>query len=202
MALLTKEHISGRLLHYNNRATISTDQYPHFKRAAVLVTLFPKQNELYVLLTVRTNEVETHKGQISFPGGMQDKADANAMHTALREANEELGINAESVEVLGLLDDIATPTRYIITPVVGYLQDRPTLSPNTVEVAEVIDVPLSFFSEDSNGRWEMREREGLKVKVWFFQYGQHLIWGATAMMLRNLVEIVHNHPESSELSGC
>jgi 8-oxo-dGTP pyrophosphatase MutT (NUDIX family) len=174
----------------HKRRVISSEEFPNFARAAVLVPLFPSNNELSVLLTVRTNDVETHKGQISFPGGTEDKRDGNAIQTALREAEEELGLVKEDVEILGILDDYPVPTRFIITPVIGYVPHQPKITINPVEVSETFEVPLAFFADRKNGRTEQREIRGMNLTVWYFQYGKHTIWGATAAILMNFIDIL------------
>jgi len=141
------------------------------------------------LLTVRTDSVETHKGQISFPGGMMDKRDKNAVDTALRESAEEIGLKAEDVEVLGLLDDTLVPSRFIITPVVGHVHSKPRGKPSEIEVAEMFEVPLAFFADDQNCRREEREVEGRRFPLWFYNYNGRVIWGATAGILRNLLKL-------------
>ncbi|MBI3194983.1 MAG: CoA pyrophosphatase [Ignavibacteriae bacterium] len=164
------------------------------KRAAVLVPLVLKNDELHLLLTVRTHEVETHKGQISFPGGVCDAEDMNETETALREAEEEIGLPKSSVEILGILDDFATPTGFLITPVVGCIESLPLLKPNPDEVAEVLFVPLSFFINEQNRRTEERTANGKLLKVWFFDYQQHTIWGATAAMIKHFLNIITIKP--------
>ena len=151
--------------------------------------LFPSQDGLSVLLTVRTEEVESHKGQISLPGGMMDKGDRDIVETALRESAEEIGLKTEGVEILGLLDDTVVPSRFIITPVVGYVSSKPLVKPSEVEVAEVFDVPLVFFADDKNCRREEREVKGRRFPVWLYDYRGKAIWGATAAILRNLVKL-------------
>jgi 8-oxo-dGTP pyrophosphatase MutT (NUDIX family) len=158
-----------------------------FARAAVLVPLLQGKEEVEVLLTRRTDEVDTHKGQISFPGGMVEDSDRDPEHTALREAEEELGLPPSSVMTAGLLDDHATPTRFVITPVVGLLQGDPQLVPNPREVAEVLRVPLAFFADKTKVRREQREFLGRTHDVWFYDTGTHVIWGATAAMIRSLL---------------
>jgi 8-oxo-dGTP pyrophosphatase MutT (NUDIX family) len=118
---------------------------------------------------------------------MTDRSDAGIVHTALREAKEELGIGAELVEVRGLLDDLAVPSGFIITPVVGILRGLPPLVPNPQEVAEAFTVPLVFFRDPASGRSELRDFQGGKREVWFYQHGEHNIWGATAMIVRSLM---------------
>jgi 8-oxo-dGTP pyrophosphatase MutT (NUDIX family) len=158
-----------------------------FHRAGVLVPLVLGSAEPELLFTRRTEEVETHKGQISFPGGMSDRGDADIVHTALREAEEELGIAPSLVEVQGLLDDLAVPSGFIITPVVGILRGLPRLTPNPKEVAEAFTVPIGFFCTPGNGRSESREYRGVLREVWYYQRGEHNIWGATAMIVRQLL---------------
>jgi 8-oxo-dGTP pyrophosphatase MutT (NUDIX family) len=185
---MTKESIK-RSLEKRKRKESTPAEFPGFRRAGVLVLLFPSRDGLSVLLTVRTEEVESHKGQISLPGGMADKGDRDIVETALRESAEEVGLKAESVEILGLLDDTVVPSRYIITPVVGYVSSRPVARPSEVEVAEVFHVPVGFFADDKNGRREEREIRGQKFPLWFYDYQGKRIWGATAAILRNLVKL-------------
>jgi len=158
-----------------------------FVPAAVLVPLLQIGETMDVLLTRRTDEVDTHKGQVSFPGGMVEDTDLDPEHAALREANEELGLPPSSVTTVGLLDDHATPSGFIITPVVGVVRGAPPLVPNPREVAEVLRVPLAFFAETTNVRREQREFLGRMHDVWFYDTGTHIIWGATAAMIRSLL---------------
>lgn len=163
---------------------------PDYKRAAVLIPLFLKNGELHILLTRRTTSVEHHKGQISFPGGAIDREDADAISAALREAEEEIGLPRESVEVLGVLDLYATPSRYSITPVVGFLHSLPTLAPSSHEVAEIFDVPLSFFLDKLNERIIPVKREGQWRDVYFYNYGDYEIWGVTAAIIRSFLQTI------------
>ena len=158
-----------------------------FHRAGVLVPLILRSEGADLLFTRRTDDVETHKGQVSFPGGMTDTSDTDIVHTALREAEEELGIGASLIDIKGILDDLAVPSGFIITPVVGILSELPPLAPNPQEVAEAFTVPLEFFCNPANGRSELRDFRGGKREVWFYQHGEHTIWGATAMIVRSLL---------------
>jgi 8-oxo-dGTP pyrophosphatase MutT (NUDIX family) len=158
-----------------------------FRRAGVLVPLAPHGAECDLILTKRTLDVETHKGQISFPGGVVDAADADIRATALRETNEELGIPTASIELIGLLDDLTTPTGFVITPVVGLLNPSLDFHPNSREVAEVFRLPLAFFADEKNGRCEVRLLDGKRHEVWFYNDGCHEIWGATAAIIRSLL---------------
>lgn len=159
-------------------------QNPHLKKAAVLILLYPKGRDLYVLLTKRTEDVEHHKGQISFPGGSQDGKDTDLVSTALRESEEEIGLRRDAVHVLGLFDEYETPSGFAITPVIAYAPSMPPLKPNAVEVAEILEVPLSLFLDNRNERIEQRVRFGVLLDVYFYRYGEYEIWGATAAILR------------------
>lgn len=160
---------------------------PALQQAAVLILLFPREGHLHLLLTKRTDHVEHHKGQISFPGGAKDLADVDPVATALREAEEEIGLPPSVVQVLGLFDDFETPSGFIITPVVGFTPSLPVLSPNREEVAEVLEIPLSLFLGKQNERVVTMERNGRSHDVFFYHYNGHEVWGATAAMIRGLL---------------
>jgi 8-oxo-dGTP pyrophosphatase MutT (NUDIX family) len=174
-----------------NRTVITE---PDLRRAAVLIPLYRGPGGVHVLFTRRTDTVETHKGQISFPGGSMDTGDVDPIRTALRETEEELGIPADRVRVLGVLDDVLTVVSgFVITPVVGVIPDPVTLQPSPAEIAEVIRVPLDVFRDPANLRVERRERGGKAVDVLFFTYGAHVIWGATGRIMKTLVDAVFDN---------
>ena len=160
---------------------------PALRHAAVLILLFPKQGNLHILLTKRTDHVEHHKGQISFPGGARDPRDADLVATALRETEEEIGLPPSWVQVLGLFDDFETPSGFAITPVVGFSASLPPLSPSLDEVAEIIEVPLELFLDRNNERVVKMERKGKIHEVFFYNYQGYEIWGATAAMIRGFL---------------
>ena len=160
-------------------------------RAGVLVPLFIKNGELSVVLTQRTEDVEQHKGQISFPGGTMDKVDSTIVDAALREAWEEVGLPRASVEVLGLLSDFCTPSGFCITPVVGLLPPNSSYVLNKTEVSEIFDVPISFFLDPRNEQTEKRVRFDKMMNVCFYNYGIYKIWGATAEILRNFLQALN-----------
>ena len=161
---------------------------PGYQHAGVLVPIVNSEDGLSFLFTKRTETVETHKGQVSFPGGVIDRNDANIIATALREAEEEIGMPREAVQIVGVLDDLATPTGFVITPVVGFVETLPTLTPNAEEVDEVFQVPLDFFIERANAAAELRMIEGIQLEVWYYKTGPHTIWGATAAIIRSLLQ--------------
>ena len=156
--------------------------------AAVLVPLVLRE-ELTVLLTQRTEQLSTHSGQVAFPGGRQDPEDADATATALREAQEEVGLDPGQVEVLGSLPVYETGTAFMVTPVVALVQPDAALHPNPYEVADVFEVPLRFLLDPAHHqrhrlRWQGLEREWFSMP--YLDAGrERYIWGATAGMLRN-----------------
>jgi len=173
-------------------------QIDGFQKAAVLVPLIDMGEECTLLFTKRTETVETHKGQVSFPGGVVDGTDLDPIHTALRETQEEIGIAAGLVQTLGLLDDLMTPAGFVITPVVGFLRAAPRVSPSEIEVAEVFEIPLSFFADPAQGRREYREFRGQRHEVWFYDTGRHTIWGATANIVRMVLKKTGMIPSDGE----
>jgi len=166
---------------------------PGLRRAAVLLPLFPKNGELHLLLTRRTDTVEHHKGQISFPGGVSDPDDNGPISTALREAEEEVGILRAQVEILGVLSDLATPSGFDIAPVVGFIPSLPRLKVHAAEVAEVIPVPLAFFADPANERTMVVQRDGLANRVYRYPFRGHDVWGATAAIVRMFLDALASH---------
>ena len=157
--------------------------------AAVLIP-FVMHPEPTLLLTRRTAHMSTHSGQVAFPGGKVDATDASHEAAALREAQEEVGLAPDGVQIAGSLPTYTTGTAFIVTPVVGLVRPGFELAPNPQEVADVFEVPLAFLMNPANHRRHQLEAEGV-VRQWFsmpYQDGAHerFIWGATAGMLRNL----------------
>ncbi len=163
---------------------------PSLTCAAVLIPLLFRDGEWWVLVTQRTHHVEHHKGQISFPGGACDPEDADLEATALREASEEIGLPPHAVHVIGMLDDLPTITNFLVTPFVGILSYPFPYRLNPSEVAAVVEVPISFLRAPGSLRVEQREYEGRLHEVLFWEYGAHIIWGATARMLKNLLDLL------------
>jgi 8-oxo-dGTP pyrophosphatase MutT (NUDIX family) len=184
--MITVEQIKGVLSRRNRREI----KNPALRRAGVLILLFPKGEELCVLLTRRTLDVEHHKGQISFPGGSKDRDDHDIVETALRECEEEIGLSRTAVQVLGLFDDYETPSGFAITPVVGYVPELPQLRLNTSEVTEVLHVPVTLFTNAANERVEQRQVRGKLYDVYFYRHGSHEVWGATAAMIRAFLRVL------------
>jgi len=144
-----------------------------------------------VILTLRvTHPKDPHSGQVSFPGGRQEVGDGDRVHTALREAQEELGIPPERVRVIGRLDEMLTVTGYHVVPIVGCVPRDVELVPNPDEVARVFTVPLDELLRDD--RWEHRVHawRGSEVLVWHFPHDGEDVWGATGQMLHDMVELL------------
>src|SRR5882672_707112 len=154
--------------------------------AAVLVPVVRREGGLTVLLTRRTAHLNDHAGQISFPGGRAEPGDAGPAQTALREAAEEIGLEAARVEVLGELHPYVTVTGYRVTPVVGLVTPPLELRPDDFEVAEVFEVPLQFLLDPANHQRNSVVHEGRTRHYYAIPYRQYYIWGATAGMLMNL----------------
>jgi 8-oxo-dGTP pyrophosphatase MutT (NUDIX family) len=160
------------------------------KAAGVLVPLIDRPGGVTVLLTQRTDHLQKHAGQISFPGGGREPADPHIQATALRETQEEIGLAPEHVEVLGQLDVYETTSAYAVTPVIGWIHPPFTLTVDPFEVKEAFEVPLSFILDPANHVRERRVRDGMERHFWVLPYEQRYIWGATAGMLVNLYEVL------------
>ncbi|MDR3220833.1 MAG: CoA pyrophosphatase [Candidatus Accumulibacter sp.] len=154
--------------------------------AAVLFPIVLGESGATVLLTRRTEHLRDHPGQISFPGGRVEASDLSPEHTALRESREEIGLASRHVEIVGFLPEYRTATGYRITPVVGFLTPPFALRPDSSEVAEIFEAPLSFLLNPANHQRHSREYEGRKRHFFAMPYGRHFIWGATAGIIVSL----------------
>ncbi len=170
------------------------DKDHQFHQAAVLIPLFFNRNAYHVLFTKRTNRVETHKGQISFPGGHVDEGDSSFQETALREAFEEVGLQKKDVHVLGRTDDAGTvSSNFIIHPFVGLIPYPYPFRINEKEVRNLIEVPLEkFMVEDTEDRTGDVEYGGKTYHGVVYPCGGEVIWGATARIMENFIEIVRD----------
>ena len=160
------------------------------RQGGVLILLYPHKEQVHLVLTRRTETVENHKGQISLPGGRRE-GDESIEQTALREAQEELGVVPAAVQVLGKLTPLyIPPSDFCITPVVGWVEKRPDWRPDDIEVAEVVEVPLRHLADPSNWREETWQRGELAMQVPFFLVQGHQVWGATAMVLSEFLAVL------------
>ena len=165
----------------------------NFRQAAVLVPFVEEPSGLQVILTRRTDSVEHHKGQVSFPGGARDAEDPDLLFTALREAHEEVGIVPEQVSIWGELDQIVTVTSFEVTPFVGRVRGVRDFVINEAEVERLIQVPLGYILDESNFRVRMTEWDGVALPSPVFDWDGERVWGATARIMMNLVELIRNH---------
>lgn len=156
------------------------------RRAAVLVPIVARAEELAVLFTQRTAHLRDHSGQVSFPGGRAEPQDASAEITALRETREEIGLEPGRVEIVGRLPDYRTRTGYLIAPVIGVLSPPLELRPDAEEVESVFEVPLAFLLDPRNHARDSRLWQGERRWFYAIRYRERTIWGATAGMLVNL----------------
>jgi 8-oxo-dGTP pyrophosphatase MutT (NUDIX family) len=189
MKYCEKDFIDGirNILSKRERKVI---EHPPFSHAAVLVPLFKKGEDCHLLFTKRSEEVKYHKGEISFPGGVVDEEDSELISTALREACEEIGLKEGDVQIIGLLDDIVTITEFIVTPIVGLFPYPYPFKVSEVEIAELIEVPLSFLLEESCFSESEIFRGGQNEIVYAYQYEKHIIWGATARILKQFLDLI------------
>ncbi len=147
-----------------------------------------------VLLTRRTDHLVDHAGQVSFPGGRVETGDSDAVQAALREAEEEIGLSPSYVEVLGTLAPYRTITHFLVTPVLALVRPGFTLQPDVFEVAEVFEVPLELIRDPARRQRRTRTVMGVEVGYWAYEFEGHLIWGATAAMLVELVGRLEKTP--------
>ena len=179
----------ARALAARGRERMALDTH---RPAAVLVPLLARGGEVRHAITLRGAGLSSHAGQISFPGGRRDEGDRDDAATALREADEEIGLSPEAVRVLGLLDDLATPSGYLITPVVGFVAAPPeSFRLNPGEVEEVFEVPLEALCDPAifEDHGEV-ERFGRRYRLCAFRPDGRNIWGATARIAMMLLDLI------------
>lgn len=154
--------------------------------ASVLFPIVRRETGWNVLLTQRTDHLRDHPGQISFPGGRVEPEDQSPVHTALRETQEEIGLSADHIEVIGFLPDYCTITGYRVTPVVALVMPPFALSPDAHEVAQVFEVPFDFLMNPANHQEHVIQRNGRPRKFYAVPYQDYFIWGATAGIILSL----------------
>ncbi len=160
------------------------------RRAAVLFLLYPHRDELHTVLTVRPQTLPDHPGQVAFPGGARDEGES-VVETALREAQEEVGVEPEKVEPLGRLTHIyIPPSNFCIQIVVGYAAERPVWRPNPAEVASLLEPPVAYFFDPVRRKVAIVEVDGQKRRIPYFDIEGHKVWGATAMAIAEFVTAV------------
>jgi len=166
---------------------------PDARESAVLALLYPNKNEIYTVLMRRHVYEGTHSGQISFPGGKRESLDKDLRETALREANEELAIDKNKVNIIGELTKVyIPPSRFLVSPFLGYVHERPNFIPEASEVSEIIEVPISQFLdvERLKEKYHFIPTLNSNIKIRYFDIDQRVVWGATAMMLSEISELL------------
>lgn len=157
-----------------------------FRPASVLVPLVMREEGLMVLLTRRASHLKKHAGQISFPGGKYEDSDGSIVQTALRECEEEIGLDPAAVEIAGALNIYITVTGYAVTPIVGFVAPMDKLTADEGEVAEIFEVPLDFLMNAENHHKHGGFLNGIERYWYAMPYEDYYIWGATAGMLKDL----------------
>ncbi|MEE2690939.1 MAG: CoA pyrophosphatase [Pseudomonadota bacterium] len=169
------------------------DRWSDIRReAAVLVPIIARTEGATVLLTVRSSDMPSHAGQISFPGGKIEEKDSGPVAAALREACEEVNIRPDLVEIIGTLGVHQGGLGFSVTPVVGVVDPAADIRPCPREVAEVFEVPLAFFADLGNHLTEQREHKGVRYNMFAAPFGRYHIWGLTAGILRTLAETLQD----------
>lgn len=193
----SEEYISQQLHEAIKSAGPSSDGYSEIdldsddrlKCAAVLLPLVRQGGEWHILYTRRTDRVESHKGQVSFPGGACDEDETEPEQTALREAEEEIGINPSHVRVLGRLANLITVSYFRVTPVVGVVKWPAVLRVGEHEVARVFTIPLGWLANASN-RWQFERPGTTRTLIAYHPYDGELLWGATARMTVDFLKVL------------
>src|SRR6266496_2968192 len=194
---LTEEYITSKLAKAEQASDPSSDGYAEIdlndeirlKCAAVLIPLVWHDEEWHLLYTRRTDTVESHKGQVSFPGGGCDEGETTPEQTALREAEEEIGLNPNDVKVLGRLSNLVTITYFRVTPVVGVVKWPTVFRVGEHEVARIFTIPLGWLSNPSN-RWQFERPGTTRSLIAYHPYDGELLWGATARMTVDFLNVL------------
>ncbi len=194
MTQITENFISQKLYEAEQNA-VDSDGYAEIpikpetflKCAAVLVPLTFYQDEWHILFTRRTDRVESHKGQVSFPGGSCDEGETSPEQTALREAEEEIGMNPADVKVLGRLSQLITISSFRVSPIVGVIPWPYAFRVAGIEVARIFTIPLLWLA-NRNNYWEFSLRESERSLIAYHPYDGELLWGATARMTVNFLK--------------
>jgi 8-oxo-dGTP pyrophosphatase MutT (NUDIX family) len=171
---------------------------PDFIPAAVVILFFNVDGEAHILFTKRTDSVEHHKGQVSFPGGAMEANDASLQETALRETYEEVGIPPHLMNVIGQLDDFPTISDFLVTPFVATMPYPYPGNINAEEVAELLEVPLDLFLTDKYFRMEERRLGDQTYPLYFYHFKHTVIWGVTGYIINRFIDLVFDYNPAPE----
>jgi 8-oxo-dGTP pyrophosphatase MutT (NUDIX family) len=162
-------------------------------RSSVLILLFPHENSLKTIFILRQTYDGVHSGQVSFPGGRYEEHDGSRIVTALRESFEEVHIDPEKVKVLGTLSELyIPPSNYLVLPVLGFCESRPDFVADKTEVADLIEADIRFLFDEKLVKETIIEVRGNKIRAPYFDVQGHVVWGATAMILSELKEVIRS----------
>lgn len=169
---------------------------------SVLISIYPHQDEIYTVLMKRPSYKGVHSGQVSFPGGKHEDGDDDLFETALREAHEEVGIVPDNVRVIGALSELyIPPSNFLVLPVVGTIEKRPDLIPDIHEVETIIETPIKhFFGKNTLREGEIPVGDGYRIKSPYFEIQGHVVWGATAMIISELVHVMREIARKNKIS--
>ncbi|MEL6132190.1 MAG: CoA pyrophosphatase [Bacteroidota bacterium] len=175
-----------------NQVAAHWELEPNHQKSAVLILLYPRKSQWHIVLMLRARGDKTHSGEVSFPGGRMEEKDLHPTFTALREADEELAIKADQIEVLGHLSQLYIPvSNFLVYPILAYTNKRPAFEARESEVAEIMEVRMKdLLRPEALRSIPMRLGSGLKIQVPSFEVGPYPIWGATAMILNELLELI------------
>ena len=166
--------------------------------SAVMIVLYPKDGEYCILLNKRSELVEHHKGEISFPGGARDSEDRDGLETALRETEEEMGIKRDDVTVIGEMDEVVTRSGFRVQVFTGTIEYPYEFNPSAIEIAEVLEFPIPVLIDRANHRTETRWEDGQPITSYSYVYQEHVVFGATARILQSCIDILDDRLESEE----
>lgn len=185
--------IAHNLMAATSRASLPKTPNETTKKSAVLILFYPHENNINIPLILRPNYDGMHGGQVAFPGGRTEKSDENLIRTALREAQEEIGIRTSDVQIIGELTQLyIPPSNFMVQPVVGYMESKPSFYPDPREVDLVFEISLDEITNPSIISEEILNVRGVEVQAPIYSIQGHKVWGATAMMIAELLMIIEN----------
>ncbi|MFX1289224.1 MAG: NUDIX hydrolase [Promethearchaeota archaeon] len=191
--------VKSRLFNCDSPSRVSLKD-DFFTSSAVLFSIIPYRDKPYDLILIHRSELGTrHRGEMSFPGGkFEDRKDKTLKDTALREAEEEIGVPRENIKIIGCLDDFPTMTKYIITPFVAIIDKNQELNRQESEVQKILKIPINFFTSKTQFREQAINIDGNKFPVFYFNYidqkngKKYTVWGATAYMIVTFIETLYD----------